>query len=47
MPASGGAELRVLPARDRSGFTLIELLVVVALIAIVSTTVTLALRDPA
>lgn len=33
--------------RASGGFTLIELLVVVALIAIVSATVTLSLRDPA
>ncbi|CAM3924926.1 GspH/FimT family pseudopilin [Roseateles saccharophilus] len=37
-----GSEL----GRARRGFTLIELLVVVALIAIVSATVTLSLRDP-
>ncbi|MDR7269045.1 general secretion pathway protein H [Pelomonas saccharophila] len=35
------------PRRAASGFTLIELLVVVALIAITSATITLALRDPA
>jgi general secretion pathway protein H len=34
------------PGSDRRGFTLIELLVVVALIAITSATITLALRDP-
>ena len=45
MPTSAPGN-RPLPARQR-GFTLIELLVVVALIAIVSGIVSLALRDPA
>jgi general secretion pathway protein H len=48
-------DLRVMPTLRRpgvrlerhSGFTLIELLVVVALIAITSATISLALRDPA
>jgi general secretion pathway protein H len=48
-------DLRVMPTLQRpggrlerhSGFTLIELLVVVALIAITSATISLALRDPA
>lgn len=35
------------PGSDQRGFTLIELLVVVALIAISSATISLALRDPA
>lgn len=35
------------PGSEQRGFTLIELLVVVALIAITSATISLALRDPA
>lgn len=35
------------PGWKRAGFTLVELLVVVALIAITSATISLALRDPA
>jgi len=47
VPAARAVTLTSAPGSKPRGFTLIELLVVVALIAITSATISLALRDPA